>query len=136
MKEITPCYFSECKFSYLERKLDMLFELVKSVVIILGKQLFYPKILNFMKKTLFCYYLCPHKPTVKKPIYKNLEFWAWGLGSCWFLFNDDELKYQAVRFLNRFLFMKLQMYSLFSNVTCIFSFHLSNPCEIVPRISD
>ena len=29
-----------------------------------------------------------------------------------------------------------QQYGLFSNVTCIFSFHLSNQREIVPRMSD
>ena len=42
-----------CQFSqHLGTKLDMLFEIAKSVeiVIILEKQLFYPKILDFMKK--------------------------------------------------------------------------------------
>ena len=41
----------------------MLFEIAKSVeiVIILGKYLFYPKILDFVQK----HYICPHKGPVK-----------------------------------------------------------------------
>ena len=51
---------------YSGQKLDMLFEIAKSVeiVIILGKKLFYPKFL-ISCKTLFCCYLCPHKGPVK-----------------------------------------------------------------------
>ena len=51
-----------CQFSQkLRTKLDMLFGIAKSIeiVILLGKQLFYPKILDSCK-TLFCCCLCPH----------------------------------------------------------------------------
>ena len=56
--------YQNCQFSlYLGTKLDMLLEIAKSVetALILGKQLFYPKIIDFMQKILFCCYLCPHK---------------------------------------------------------------------------
>ena len=58
-----------CQFrQYLGTKLDILFETAKSVeiVIILGKQLFYPKVLDFMQKhysvATFVHKYLPEKP--------------------------------------------------------------------------
>ena len=44
--------------------------------------------------------MCKNSNTVK-PVYKNLEFS--GSDCRWFLSSDYDFKYQAVRFLNRFL---------------------------------
>ena len=42
----------------------------------------------------------------------------------------------SMSFYQQFPHFLQQNYSLFSNVVCICSFHLSNPREIVPRLSD
>ena len=63
-----------CQFSkYLGTRLDVLFEIAKSVeIVIIWKKQFYPKILNFMQQILLCCYLCPHKFIKKANLFYKL----------------------------------------------------------------
>ena len=59
---------------YLGSKVDMLFETATTVkiVIILGeKQLYYPKIVDFIQNNIFYCYPCPHKFTDKANFFKQ-----------------------------------------------------------------